>query len=185
MFKVAMKELLQAFKLMDMLMFTDNACAEVKFHEAATPSLKKNVVHVELDKYAHLPRLQLPDPSNVSVVVHYESDMIDNACDNLLQQLHQDSSSHLVVALDIKYEVEPDGKGGCIPQKTTGCDVFQIAVTDVIYIFKITSFLSKASAPPNLLSLLMSPQVIKVGSSITPSLHHLADMWNLKNLHVS
>ena len=67
------------------LMFTDNARAEVKFHEADTPSLKKNVVHVELDKYARLPRLQLPDPSNVSVVVYYESDMIDNACDNLLQ----------------------------------------------------------------------------------------------------
>jgi hypothetical protein len=115
------------------LMYTDNAHSELAFHERTTPSLQKNVSHVVIDPYGHLPVLKLPADGDVQ---YYEdSDLIDNACYQLLSRVGKDESK-VVVGFGIKYPVEPDGQGGLVP-KSEAVDVIQISTGDTVYVFKV------------------------------------------------
>jgi hypothetical protein len=116
------------------LIYTDNAQAELAFHERTTPSLKQNVSHVVLDPYAHLPALKLPD--NFKMCYYDASDLIDAACDSLLSRTGPDMPK-LIVGLGLKYVVESDGNGGYISQSEK-IDVIQIATGDTVYVFKVT-----------------------------------------------
>jgi len=91
------------------LLYSDNAQAEFAFHERTTPSLQRNVSHVVIDPYAHLPSFKLPADCEIR---YYEaSDLIDAACFQLLSRAGKDGSK-LIVGFDIKYSVEPDDQGG-------------------------------------------------------------------------
>jgi len=117
------------------LTFTDNARAEVTFHETVTPALKEGVVHVEADPYAHLPKYSLPE--DVPLIYYDRGDLIDSACEGLLQMIISGSSERLVIGFDIKCEVEFDDQGVVSKAETKGCDVVQIATSDVVYVFKV------------------------------------------------
>ena len=60
------------------LLYTDNAQAEIAFHEKTTASLRRNVSHVVIDPYGHLPILNLP--ANVELHYYNAPDLIDVAC---------------------------------------------------------------------------------------------------------
>ena len=101
------------------LMYTDNAHAEVAFHERTTASLQRNVSHIIIDPYVHLPVLKLPRAYDLQ---YYDaSDLINSACYQLLSRVGKDDSK-LVVGFSIKYQVEPNGQGGLVP-KSQAVDV--------------------------------------------------------------
>jgi hypothetical protein len=60
------------------LLYTDNAQAELAFHEKTTASLRRNVSHVVVDPYGHLPIFSLP--ADVELQYYNASDLIDAAC---------------------------------------------------------------------------------------------------------
>jgi hypothetical protein len=67
--------------------------------------------------------------------------LIDSACEALLQRAQLDPLHPLVVGFDVEYEVELDGQGGVTPRTgSSSCDVLQIAVSDVVYVFKVGRF---------------------------------------------
>jgi hypothetical protein len=96
------------------------------------------VVHVEADQFADLPKLTLPE--GTALVYYDTADLIDSTCEALLQRAQMDPAHPLVVGFDVEYEVEFDGQGGVVPRTgSTSCDVVQIAVSDVVYVFKVGS----------------------------------------------
>lgn len=95
------------------------------------------MVHVESDQFVDLPKLTLP--GNITFVYHDNADLMDSTCESLLQRAQLDSSHPLVIGFDVKYEVEPDGRGGVVSKAgSSSCDVVQIALTDTVYIFKVS-----------------------------------------------
>jgi hypothetical protein len=115
------------------LTYTDNAQAELAFHERTTSSLEQNVSHVVLNPYVHLPNLKLPD--HIKMCYYDASDLIDAACDSLLSRTGPDMPK-LVVGLSLKYLVESDGSGAYI-SRSEKIDVIQIATGDTVYVFKV------------------------------------------------
>lgn len=67
------------------------------------------MVYVELDPYVHLPSLVIPP--EIRSVYYESSDLIDSACLHILESLPLDRS-HLVIGLDVEYEMETTGQGG-------------------------------------------------------------------------
>jgi hypothetical protein len=116
------------------LLYTDNAQAEIAFHEKTTASLRRNVSHVVIDPYGHLPILNLP--ANVELHYYNAPDLIDVACFQLLSNAGLNDSK-LVVGFDIRYKAEPDGQGGLV-SKSDEVDVIQIATGDTVYVFKVS-----------------------------------------------
>ena len=94
------------------------------------------MVHVEPDQFADLPKLVLP---NGTALVYYDTaDLIDGACEALLQRAHLDSSHLVVVGFDVECEVEFDGQSEVVSKTgSSSCDVLQIAVSDTVYVFKV------------------------------------------------
>jgi hypothetical protein len=94
------------------------------------------VVHVVPDQFADLPKLIL---SEGTALVYYDTaDLIDSTCETLLQRTHLDSSHPLIVGFDVEYEVEFDGQSGVGSRiGSNSCDVVQIALSDVVYVFKV------------------------------------------------
>lgn len=162
------------------LMFSDNARAERAFHEACTPSLKKDVVHIKSDRYANLPALELPQ---TPIIYLYHADLIDETCLHLLEKAGSNPTSHLVAGVAFEYEVDPDGQGGLIPRHGNSIDTVQISVFGNVYVFKITHLKSQTSAPPNLVALLASQHIVKTGYSIHRDLKRIADLWSISDLH--
>jgi hypothetical protein len=115
------------------LMYTDNAQAELAFHERTTQSLQENVSHVVIDPHAHLPELLLP--TTYTLRCYDQADLIDAACDSILAA-GRDNSSKLIIGFSIKYCVEPDGQGGLVP-KSNSIDVIQLASGNIVYVFKV------------------------------------------------
>jgi len=93
------------------LLYTDNAQAELAFHEKTTASLHRNVSHVVIDPYGRLPIFILP--ADVELQYYDASDLIDVACFQLLSNAGLNDSKH-VVCCYITYQTEPDGQGGLV-----------------------------------------------------------------------
>jgi hypothetical protein len=146
------------------LLYTDNAQAELAFHEKITASLCRNVAHVVIDPYGHLPIFSLP--TDVELQYYEASDLIDVVCFQLLANAGLNDSK-LVVGFDIRYQAEPDGQGGLV-SKSDEVDVIQIATGDTVYVFKVTQFSS--ALPPNLQALIITSNVIKAGITVRSDL---------------
>lgn len=110
------------------LMYTDNAQAELAFHER-TQSLQENVSHIVINPYDHLPLLL--HPAEHHFVCYDAADLIDSACSGLLSGIEQ-SGDKLVVGLAICY-TEQCNTG---PQ-SGGIDLIQISTGDTVYLFKV------------------------------------------------
>jgi hypothetical protein len=97
---------------------------------------------------------------------------------------HALPQSFLVAGISIRYDVEPDGYGGLVSklQNHTAVNIIQVAVYKEVYIFQVTELQEKANAPPNLLSLLSSIHIIKVGHSIHETHSRLANLWSIEGL---
>jgi hypothetical protein len=146
------------------LLYTDNTQAELAFHEKTTASLRRNVSHVVIDPYGHMPIFSLP--ADVELQYYDALDLIDPACLRLLSNAGLNDSK-LVVGFDIRYQAEPDGQGGLV-SKSDEVDVIQIATGDTVYVFKVSHIIVKSKVtqfssalPPNLQALIMTPNVIK------------------------
>ncbi|KAG6818808.1 hypothetical protein H0H93_001463 [Arthromyces matolae] len=163
------------------LMFSDNAAAELGFHESTTTSLSEDVVHIEPDPYQHLPPLVLlSDP-----IVYDSPDLIDEACLQILERVSESPDSRLVVGFGIKYELETTGQGGpgAVPMAPRHqLDVIQIAVEHVVYVFQVSRLKTPAAVPPCLRALLTHSQIIKSGYSVRADLQRIADVWSLSVL---
>ncbi|KIM88469.1 hypothetical protein PILCRDRAFT_3452 [Piloderma croceum F 1598] len=136
-------------------------------------SLQENVSHIVINPFEHLPLLLLPEEPKSTF--YEDSDLIDAACDHLLSGTYA-SKTKLVVGFALcsmgRHDVPESG----------GVHMIQIATGGTVYIFKVTHFHSQASLPPNLLALIMSPLVIKVGEHIQRDLSHIASSWGLLEL---
>ncbi|KAF9051108.1 hypothetical protein BDZ89DRAFT_1056981 [Hymenopellis radicata] len=162
------------------LMYTDNAVAELSFHETATPSLKDNVKHVVLDPFSHLRPFVLPETCRTH---YYDArDLIDNACCALLASLDS-SDSKLVLGFDVEVETETAGQGGpgMVPQPRNGhIDVIQIALESRVYVLKVTQL--HASVPANLRALFLSTRIMFAGQNVCADLLRIAEAWSFSKL---
>ncbi|KDQ63989.1 hypothetical protein JAAARDRAFT_43247 [Jaapia argillacea MUCL 33604] len=105
------------------------------------------------------------------------------ACQRILAIAESSEDQRLIVGFGIEYEAEPDGHGSFMPhQGSNQIDVIQIAMSDVVYVFKVTAFHTRAAVPSNLLALLLSNQVIKVGGTVTADLKLVAKFWLIEEL---
>ena len=132
--------------------------------------------------YSHFPPSKIP----ADVIVNYISaaDLIDEACHQIIKRAQSDPQSFLVAGISIRFDVEPDGYGGLVSklQNHPAVNIIQLAIHKEVYVFQVTELQEKASAPPNLLSLLSSNHIIKVGHSISETLLHLANLWSIDGL---
>lgn len=156
-------------------MWTD----EIHIHEAATPSLKKNVEHILIDQYDHLPLLK---PGRQKVYCDTE-EAINQRCEELLSVIASSpAGTKTVLSTDIEWFVEKgeDGK----PRAKVGqshVDALAIGTWKGITIFKLTQFNGK-SLPARLEELLQSPRVVFVGLGISGDLKRMITQWKLSKL---
>lgn len=111
--------------------------AELGFHELTTPSLKQNVTHAKIDPYGQLADLELP--LSYRRIFYDAPDLIDFACCSIISRIPDDTSK-LVVGLTVKYDTEIQGHSGLgknLRPLSIQVDLIQIAMEDVIYIFKV------------------------------------------------
>ncbi|KAK6993005.1 hypothetical protein R3P38DRAFT_3372035 [Favolaschia claudopus] len=157
------------------LMWSDNARAERSFHERCLPSLKNGVVHIGQNAYSHLPLLTL-DSEQFTFLS--QPDLIDAACFQILRRVEY---SKVMVTLAIQYNMQPDGQGGLVAAHGhPGVDLIGLATAEDMYLFKISDLKSVAHAPPNLIALLSSDRVVKLGYQVDAQFRRLEDLWNLQ-----
>ena len=136
--------------------FTDAVAQDIGTFVACMPSLGENVTPVQLDQFADLPLLSLPD--NVSIHTLGSQHEIHIACLNILQQISDDESI-LHIGFDMEWEFTT-GLGGTGPQKTA---LIQIALPTTVYLLQVYHL---NSLPSSLKTLLHSAQIMKIGRNI-------------------
>ena len=136
--------------------FTDAVAQDIGTFVACMPSLGENVTPVQLDQFADLPLLSLPD--NVSIHTLGSQHEIQIACLNILQQISDDESI-LHIGFDMEWEFTT-GLGGTGPQKTA---LIQIALPATVYLFQVYHL---KCLPSSLKTLLHSAQIVKIGCNI-------------------
>ncbi|KAJ7594711.1 hypothetical protein C8J56DRAFT_446650 [Mycena floridula] len=162
-------------------MYTDNARAELTFHETTTPALAKDVVHVDPDPYAHRRKLEIP--SGYSFKYYEAPDLIDAACLRIIEVLPEDETQKCVIGLDILFEMDDDDMGDdergsdTLAQRQAQIDVISISTSQEIYLFKLTKYASFSALPPCLRSILCSKQIIKVGYAIRAQFQRISEAW--------
>ena len=108
------------------LMYTDNAQAELSFHERTTHSLQDHVSHIIINPFEHLALLSIPSDHYSA---HYEAaDLIDSACYHLLSGIAENDQK-IVVGFALFFSEHQD--------KPPSIDTIQIATSDVVYLFKV------------------------------------------------
>ncbi|KAJ7572428.1 hypothetical protein C8J56DRAFT_759951, partial [Mycena floridula] len=162
-------------------MYTDNAKAELTFHESTTASLAKDVVHIDADPYSALSKLTVPAGFSFN---YYEApDLIDAACLRIIEALPQESSQRRVIGLDILFseptETLPEGRAARAEQ----IDVLSISTSEEVYIFKVSKYLSYNELPPCLRSLILSKQIVKVGYDVQAQFRRIARAWPHQQFH--
>ncbi|KAK7448771.1 hypothetical protein VKT23_013502 [Stygiomarasmius scandens] len=163
--------------------WTDNAKGELPFHESTTKALSKNVKHIEIDPYEHLPVLSLPE--NMPLTYHSASDLINGACEVILSHVPEDNNNHLVVGFDVEWQLDTTGQPGpgSVPHSRTGqVDVISISLESEVYVFKVSHFTNETSLPACLRAILKSPRIVKVGRAVKGDLLRICDAWQLSDL---
>ncbi|KAJ7591861.1 hypothetical protein C8J56DRAFT_780924 [Mycena floridula] len=161
--------------------WTDNAQAELSFHERATKSLAQHVQHIVRDPWSELPDLSLP-PS--AIVKYYDvPDLIDSACCSIIAPVLDENSGKLI-AVTLNIQCEPQSgvaqRSGTQATASRLVDIIQISSNGMIYLFKVVTDIE--FLPPNLCALLLSEKVLKAGQSIRRDLELISKAWRLPEL---
>ena len=144
--------------------FTDAVAQDIGIFVACMPSLGENVTPVQLDQFADLPLLSLPDTVSIHILgSHHE---IQSGCLNILQQLENDEST-LHIGFDMEWEFTT-GLSGTGPQKTA---LIQIALPTAVYLLQVCHL---QRFPSSLKTILHSTQIVKVGRNVGADLAKLA-----------
>lgn len=144
--------------------FTDAVAQDIGIFVACMPSLGENVTPVQLDQFADLPLLSLPDTVSIHILgSHHE---IQSGCLNILQQLENDEST-LHIGFDMEWEFTT-GLSGTGPQKTA---LIQIALPTAVYLLQVYHL---QRFPSSLKTILHSTQIVKVGRNVGADLAKLA-----------
>jgi hypothetical protein len=149
------------------IIFTDNM-ADKPMLEAHFPSLKTGVQPVRHD---NLVPLELPE--DIEILICSTPFQVRTAAFSLIDAL-KDSDSTLVVGLDTEWNVDLDARRNGVPDRRQTA-VMQLAHGSTIYIILLTQLIESSSVPPQLISLLANPQIIKVGKSVNSDLKFLQE----------
>ena len=150
------------------IFYTDNPAADKQFLEQMFPSLKADVVPVEI--YPMLKQLELPDEIGVSP--QSSASGIEEALAKITDDLNvEDETSSIVVGFDAERNV------GITKRVTTRpTAVIQIAYGKWVHIFQIAQFNGKL--PLALKSFLQNPQILKAGRNVSQDLKRLQNECN-------
>ena len=108
------------------LMYTDNAQAELSFHERITHSLQDNASHIIINPSEHLAQLSIPSDYYSA---HYEAaDLIDAACYHLLSEVAE-SDQKIMIGFALFCSDHHNAQ--------SSVDTIQIATADAVYLFKV------------------------------------------------
>jgi len=151
-----------------MIFYTDNPAADKQFLEQMFPSLKADVVPVEI--YPMLKQLELPDEIGVSP--QSSASGIEEALAKITDDLNvEDETSSIVVGFDAEWNVDTTKRGTTRPTA-----VIQIAYGKWVHIFQIARFNGKL--PSALKSFLQNPQILKAGRNVSQDLKRLQNECN-------
>ncbi|KIK69404.1 hypothetical protein GYMLUDRAFT_237207 [Collybiopsis luxurians FD-317 M1] len=143
--------------------YTDVPAVDMAIFTECFPSLKKNVVPVQLDEYGDLPRLSLPDGVTPLLI---SSDQIEQAC-YVIQDALRGDTTEIHIGFDMEWDFTA-GSGGTGPHKTA---LIQIAYGKTVYLLQVYHIKKLPSA---LINILRSTQIIKIDWNITADLAKLA-----------
>jgi len=158
------------------LLFTDKVNSDKSFFEACFPSLTTEISQrttVSSDSYAHLPKLNLPD--NSSVTMHTSANEINAAMTNLLELADQ-SDGTFIVGLDAEWTFNR------YRPSWTPVSIIQIAYNECnVMIIKLKH---QTVLPQALLTFLSRDDIIKAGKNINGDLSRLQQSYRDQPLNV-
>ncbi|TEB19647.1 hypothetical protein FA13DRAFT_343031, partial [Coprinellus micaceus] len=147
--------------------YTDNVLGDKQLLESVFPSLLKGVIAIE--KYQHLEAVTIPPQT--SIILRRGVSEINAACREILDELSEDGTGHLVIGFDVEWNVWFTA-GGRI-QHSGPVGLVQLAYGDRVYLFQVGDMVADGTLPAQLKALLRTPQIWKVGRKIDPDLKAL------------
>ncbi|KAJ6447607.1 hypothetical protein C8R47DRAFT_1231364 [Mycena vitilis] len=177
-FELALIRMRESLKLyghnQPFLIYTDNM-ADKDFLERVFASLREGILPVE--KYAHLPALQIP--TNIGVCVLKSARDIDEAMRVIIQDLPEDSDvggGKLVIFVDSEWNVETSQRGYVTGRGQTA--ILQIGYKDMIYILQLGAMLAGGRISSVLTQILENPRILKAGRAVSGDLKYLEQATN-------
>ncbi|KAK4698572.1 hypothetical protein P7C70_g7701, partial [Phenoliferia sp. Uapishka_3] len=152
--------------------YTDNPSAEVGFVDAIISSLRSTVSTATSSSKSSLPRLTT---SGYSIIVESNKTQINHLCLPFIDQLVEDEERILYAGFDMEWHfVEGE------PEKPVALIQILVLETKSIFLFRVSSFDSRDSAPQNLIALLEHHRFVKVGRAVGNDMLKLQRDWGIK-----